>query len=54
VHILGLTALIVSVLSMAVSFTVSFGDVQTLAAGLALVASAAAAGILLQDPVAAH
>jgi hypothetical protein len=48
----GVVALILSVSSMAASFTSNFSGVQTLLAGVSLVASAVAAGFLLHDPAA--
>ena len=54
VHYVGVVALILSVLTMAVSFTANFGDVQTLFAGVSLLASAVAAGVLFHDPAAAR
>jgi hypothetical protein len=50
VKYIGVVALILSVLSMGISFTVNFGEIQTLFAGVSLVASTVAAAMLLRDP----
>ena len=54
VHYVGVVALILSVLTMAIFFIANFGDLQTFFAAVSLVASAVAAGVLFRDPAAAR